>query len=439
MRSKGPSSSAEGTGEVANSIALLPAGDRFEDFFDRIGVSLDDFRLQQSGGWLFNFVEGLRQQGIGTVLVFSSARVANTVRFVHQPSGARVCVLPAPKVHVKARNFASRRDPQSQAWFSIGSYLALSVSRLTRELRRYGCVALLCQEFETPRFDVCVLMGKLLRLPVFATYQGAVEQHAGPEKLIRPLTVRGCAGLAIGASVEIERVRARYRVPERKIGHIPNAVDVQLWSPGDRAEARSALGIEPGAQVVSWHGRVQIKRKGLDLLMQAWHLLRAARADRDLRLLLIGWGRDGNLLREMIGNLPSPEEVVWIDRYVHDSNEIAGCLRAADVYCLPSRHEGFAVAALEAMACGLPVVASDVPGISDVFLDGRSSGGMIVPPGVPDELARALGTLLDDSIRRNALGVAARRTVEEKFTIEEVGNQLWDFMRRRGVRDGSSS
>lgn len=439
MQSKGPGRSAKETGETANSIALLPAGDRFEDFYDRISVSLDDFRLQQSGGWLFNFVEGLRQQGVVTVLVFSSARVSSTVRFVHEPSGARVCILPVPKIHVKARNFASRRDSRSEAWFSIASYLALSASRLKRELRRYGCAALLCQEFETPRFDVCVMMGRLLRVPVFATYQGAVEQHAGPEKLIRPLAVRGCAGLAIGASVEVERVKARYRVPERKIGHIPNAVDLQVWSPGDAGTARSALGIDPEAQVVAWHGRVQIKRKGLDLLIQAWQRLRAARADRVLRLLLVGWGRDGDLLREMIGNLTSPEDVVWIDRYVHDSDEIAGYLRAADVYCLPSRHEGFAVAALEAMACGLPVVASDVPGISDVFLDGHSSGGLIVRPGAPDELAHSLGTLLDDSIRRNALGVAARRTVEEKFTIDEVGNQLWDFMRRRGVRDGTST
>jgi glycosyltransferase involved in cell wall biosynthesis len=438
MQSREPDFSAEETGQVT-SIALLPAGDRFEDFYDRIGVSLDDFRLQQSGGWLFNFVEGLRQQGVETVLVFSSARVRSTVRFVHQPSGARVCVLPVPKIHVKARNFASRRDSRSQAWTSIGSYLALPVGQLARELRRYGCAGLLCQEFETPRFDVCVLVGRLLRLPVFATYQGALERHAGPERLIRPLTVRGCAGLVIGASVEVNRVRARYGIPERRIGHIPNAVDVQVWSPGDGAAARSALGIEPDAQVVGWHGRVQIERKGLDLLLQAWQGLRAARADRVLRLLLVGWGRDGDPLREMIGNLPSPEEVVWIDRYVHDSDEIAGYLRAADVYCLPSRHEGFAVAALEAMACGLPVVASDVPGISDVFPDGHSSGGLIVRPEASDDLARALGTLLDDYDRRNALGVAARRTVEEKFTIKGVGNQLWDFMRRRGVRDGSSA
>jgi starch synthase len=141
----------------------------------------------------------------------------------------------------------------------------------------------------------------------------------------------------------------------------------------------------------------------------------------------------------MIGDLPSPEEIVWVDRYVHDSDEIVQHLRVADVYCLPSRHEGFAVAVLEAMACGLPVVASDVPGISDVFRDGDSSGGMIVRQGAPDELASALGVLLDDSSRRKALGLAARRKVEEDFTIDKVGRQLWEFMCEQGVRDRPSS
>ena len=432
MRSTEPSWSAKGIDE-GPSIALFPAGDRFEDFYDKIGFTLNDFRLRRSGGWVFSFVEGLRQQGVGTVLMFGSARVGRTVRFVHQPSGAQVCILPVPKIHVKARNFASRRGSQSQAWTSAASYLALPVGRLARELRGYGCVGLLCQEFETARFDVCVMVGRLLRLPVFATYQGAVGQHAGPEKLIRPLTVRGCSGLAIGASAEIARVRARYRLSEQKIGHIPNAVDVEVWSPGESA-LRSTLGIKPHALVVAWHGRVQVERKGLDLLLQAWQRLRATRADRDLRLLLIGWGRDYDLLRRMIGELPSPEEVVWIDRYVHNANEVVEYLRVADVYCLPSRHEGFAMAVLEAMACGLPVVATDVPGISDVLRDGDSSGGMIVRRGAPDEMTMALGILLDDSTRRSALGLAARRNVVEDFTVNEVGKRLWEFMCEQGVR-----
>ncbi len=76
--------------------ALLPAGDRFEDFFDKVGVTLESFRHEQTGGWLFNYVEALRSGGCDTALVFMSARVTGPVRFVHQPTGCRVSVLPSP-------------------------------------------------------------------------------------------------------------------------------------------------------------------------------------------------------------------------------------------------------------------------------------------------------------------------------------------------------
>jgi len=433
MRSRGPGSS-----DGRPNIALIPAGDRFEDFYDKIGVSLEDFRLRQSGGWLFNYVEGLKHQGVSTVLMFGSARVAATARFVHKPSGTQVCVIPVSRLHRRLRNFAMRRDSSAQAWTSISSYSALPMVRLIRELRRHGCAAILCQEFESPRFDVCLLVGKLLRLPVFATFQGAFENHAGPERIIRPITVRSCSGLVIGASVEIAKVKARYRLPDRKIAHIPNSVDVDVWAPGDPVPP-PRLQIDRRATVVAWHGRVQVERKGLDVLLESWRRLRATRPERDLRLLIIGWERDGDLLRRLIGELPAPEEVVWVDRYVHDSVEVAGYLRAATIYCLPSRHEGFAVAALEAMACGLPVVVADVPGGSDVFRTGRSFAGIVVKPEDPEELAGALGELVDSAERARALGTAGRRRVEEEFSVPFVGRQLWDYTCSRGMRDGCDS
>jgi glycosyltransferase involved in cell wall biosynthesis len=185
--------------------------------------------------------------------------------------------------------------------------------------------------------------------------------------------------------------------------------------------------------VIAWHGRVQIERKGLDLLMAAWRSLRGEMEDYDLRLLLIGSGRNRTLLRQMIDALPAPAEVTWIDRYIHDPVIVARHLCAADIYCLPSRHEGFSVAVLEAMACGLPVIASDISGVADVFGNDDRFGGIVVPAGSADDLAEALATLVDDPLRRRALGAAARRRVEEEFTIDAVGQRLWDFMRSRGV------
>jgi glycosyltransferase involved in cell wall biosynthesis len=414
-------------------LAIIPAGDLFEDFYDKIDVSLEDFRLRQRGTWLFNFVDGLKEQGIRTVLFFVSNRVERTTRFVHIPSGAQVCVFPPPRVHIKLRNFAGRPKSNAKAWGSIASYLSLPLRSFARELRRSGCGAVICQEYESPRFDICVALGKVLRLPVLATYQGANSSSSHLEAIARRIALRECSGVIVGASAEIARLRAHYGLAGAKVAHIPNSVDVGIWRPGLREDMRDEMAFGPDTCVIAWHGRVQIERKGLDQLILAWPSLRTRTEDRDLRLLLIGSGRNRNLLRQMIDELPSPAEVTWIDHYIHDPVVLARYLCAADIYCLPSRHEGFSVAVLEAMACGLPVVATDVSGVSDVLGQDGGFGGIVIPPGSAESMADALASLVKDPGTRRALGAAARRRVEEGFTIDSVGRRLWDFLRARGV------
>ena len=120
--------------------------------------------------------------------------------------------------------------------------------------------------------------------------------------------------------------------------------------------------------------------------------------------------------------------VRWIDRFVHDREDLKTYLCAADVYTLPSRHEGFAIAPLEAMACGLPVVAADTSGVADLVPDGEASGGVVVPREDATALASALGRLLDDPARAGELGTRARRRVEKEFSLEVVGRRLRDFV-----------
>ena len=86
------------------------------------------------------------------------------------------------------------------------------------------------------------------------------------------------------------------------------------------------------------------------------------------------------------------------------------------------------MATLEAMACGLPVVAADAPGVSDLLEEGERSGGIVVPRGDTDALAGALGGLLDDVQQSRQLGVRARRHVEQRFSLERIGTELRDFM-----------
>jgi glycosyltransferase involved in cell wall biosynthesis len=120
--------------------------------------------------------------------------------------------------------------------------------------------------------------------------------------------------------------------------------------------------------------------------------------------------------------------VSWVNEFVHDRFAIRRYLSAADIYVFPSRHEGFPVAPLEAMGCGLPIVATDAQGIPDILEGGEASGGLIVPRDNAAELARALGRLLDDDAWRLELGKRARRRIEAEFSLEAVGRQLRAFL-----------
>jgi hypothetical protein len=288
---------------------------------------------------------------------------------------------------------------------------------------------MLVQDYESPRFDVCVLLGRWLGLPVLATFQGGDRPKTRVEASVRPWTVPAAAGLLVGSRREARAVTIRYQLPSDAITLVANPIDVHEWAPGDRAAARSTLGLPADAPVACWHGRVEIRRKGLDILVEAWREVCAERPDVDLRLLLCGTGTQSERLRGLI-NATGLRGVHWRDEYVLDQADIRRQLAASDVFVLPSRHEGFAVAPMEAMACGRPVVACDASGIADLLAGGERAGGVIVPREDPEALAKALGRLLDDRALAARLGEAARRRTVENYSLESVGLVLASALHR---------
>lgn len=413
--------------EKVPTVALLPWGDRFEAVYDKVGISLDSFGSDLIGGWLFNYVLALRSAGVRTLLVFGSDRVASPVRFTHPATEALISVLPIPRLHRKAHNARLRYRPDSANLAAAASYLATPLRPLIRELRRERCDVILCQEYEYPRFDVGVVLGKALRIPVFATYQGGSATSSRLERPIRSLTVRHSAGLIVASQAEIDRVQETYRVPDEMIGHIPNPVDVDAWRPRHPTATREELGVPQDARVVVWHGHMEPTRKGLDVLFDAWDVVSSLRPDLSPYLLLVGSGRNTAAVRRKVD---AHSRILWVDRFVLDQRELLRYISAADIYTLPSRHEGFAVAPLEAMACGLPVVATDISGVRDLLPNEEADGGLIVPSEDPQALAGALLRLLDDPDLSRLLGTRARRRVETQFSIQVVGLRLRDFLFR---------
>jgi starch synthase len=239
--------------------------------------------------------------------------------------------------------------------------------------------------------------------------------------------MRAASGFIIGADAEAQRVAERYRIDAKKIWRIHNPIDFELWRPMDRKEARRQLGLNSQSRIVIYHGRIDIYRKGLDLLLKAWEQICTGPAGRDALLLMIGSGPDDDALRERLA-APNLSGVRWHDRYELDRTVMRRYLSAADLYVLPSRNEGFPVAPLEAMACGLPIVGSDIPAMSNIIEYGSASGGVIVPREDPQALADAIQRLLDSPELCHELGRSARRNVEGRFSIQTVGRHLDEML-----------
>lgn len=425
------------------TIALIPWGNVIEDYLDSIGVSLTQFCTEMTGGWLFSYVEALKLAGVKTILICISSTVTVITRKIHQPTGAVISLLPVGKTYLSLHRlmiypygsnvketfgdvFGLKKIYYS--WLrQLSPYLATPLIKLAQEINYQGCQAILCQEYEYPRFDVCVLLGKLMKIPVFATFQGGNFQIWQLEKYIRPLTIRACSGLIIASQAEIERVKCDYNISATKIAQIFNPLDLNFWKKRDCLQTRSALGIPLKAKVVIYHGRIEKHRKGLDILLSAWQQICQNYPENSLCLLLVGTGNDAQWLEKAIAET-SLKNIIWINQYILDRSLIVDYLSTADIYILPSRHEGFPVAPLEAMACSLPVIATDVPGMEEILAKQEQHGGIIIPKNDISALVQALYRLIDNDTLRYQLGKKARHRLENAFSLKVIGKQLQQWI-----------
>jgi sugar transferase (PEP-CTERM/EpsH1 system associated) len=196
----------------------------------------------------------------------------------------------------------------------------------------------------------------------------------------------------------------RIRCP---LTQIYNGVDTGLFRPGaDGGEVRQELGIPPGALLVGHVGRL-VAVKNHDGLFRAFDLVR--RELDHTMLVCIGQGPRESELRGLAG--PGV-------RMLGDRADVARLLRALDLFVLPSLNEGISNTILEAMATGLPVVATDVGGNSELVADGAT--GTLVPLEDEDGLARAIRSYLVDDGRRREHGERARETVLARFGLDRM-------------------
>lgn len=209
----------------------------------------------------------------------------------------------------------------------------------------------------------------------------------------------------------------RERIPAEKIAVVPNGVDCQRYrppSPAEKAAARAWLGLQPATTVMVCVANL-LPVKGHRYLLRAVAALPLDIREK-LTLLLVGYGPLRVTLEKEVETLNLGGAVRFLGK--RDSAEVAKILQTADIFVLASLWEGLPNAVLEAMATGLPVIATRVGGIPELIRHGEN--GILVPPQDVSALSQAMVRLIQDNEWCRLLGSNARKKALSSFSLEEM-------------------
>jgi glycosyltransferase involved in cell wall biosynthesis len=251
-----------------------------------------------------------------------------------------------------------------------------------------------------------------------------------PNRVFAPYLYNRAVDGVVAISGGVADSLAAAGVERERITVVHSGVDCDRFrapTSQERADARGALKIADTEFVISAVGALE-QRKGHRYLIAA---IGAIAASGKFRCFIVGQGLIGRVLQDEIAVIRSLDRIKLLGR-VDDVREL---LWASDAFAMPSLKEGLGVAALEAMASALPVIASDVGGLREVVEDGRT--GIIVPPANPEKIASAIKRLAESPELRTQMSAAARARVVENYSMEQMAARTLALYREclRKTRD----
>lgn len=298
--------------------------------------------------------------------------------------------------------------PGKLQWLG-GPSMALRLTPVLLRLRRSFRFNLIHAHTATPDGWAAWWISRLLKVPFLCSVRGSDINEYPFESLVRRWATRR----ALRAARQIIAVsQALAEATENLTGRLPvvvyNGVDSSFCPPTteEREAARRDLGVPPRATNVAFVGRCEID-KGVIELVSSFAVL--YRRHPELHLTLVGSGQAWDQVRSMARGAGCTDRLHQVPSVDH--GRIRHLLYGADVFALPSYGEGMPNALIEAMACGLPCVATDVGGIPEIVIPGTT--GTLVSPRSTSELTNALDRMIGNRDAARAMGKAAARRIRE--------------------------
>ena len=248
-------------------------------------------------------------------------------------------------------------------------------------------------------------------------------------QIIRNFIFRRCDGY-VSISPALSTAFRNAGLNANHLQLIPQGVDIDVFAPSERkTELKRDIGIPETGPIITFIGSL-IHRKGFDVLRRAWLTISTMHPDAQLVLV----GRD---------SFEDPEQTAFLNKQlellsrmetsrIHRlglRDDVHTLLQATDVFVFPSRQEGFGTVMIEAMACGLPCVVTELPGITDFIFGPDSECGVVVKQSDDQALADSVVSLLNNPERATVIGLAARVRVVNRFSIALIADQYVSFYR----------
>lgn len=304
--------------------------------------------------------------------------------------------------------------------FPVTSFHSRATARVAADFRRW------CRARHLAVLQTSDLYANIFGLPLAALARVplriASRRELNPDKTTGQLTAQRVAysfahRVVANSTAAIARLR-REGIRRRCIVHVPNGIDLERFHPGVASPA-------PPRRIVTV-ARLR-PEKGHDTLLDAAPAI--LRAFPDARLTIVGDGPLHDVLAARIAKGGLQDHVALAGH----TDDVAETLRAHDVFVLASRSEAFPNAVIEAMAAGLPIVATEVGGIPELIEHGRN--GLLVPPGRAADLAGTVNDLLHRPAFARALGRKARADVMARYSFDRMVRSFEDlYLAQLGVR-----
>jgi glycosyltransferase involved in cell wall biosynthesis len=249
-------------------------------------------------------------------------------------------------------------------------------------------------------------IGQVLSVPVVAMGVGSdIHSIGDPVSAMHTRTVMREADCLLAVSEDLRRRAVAMGAPPKKTRTIVNGCDPSVFHVKDRLRARTVLRIDAKSEAVVYIGRMDVK-KGLRELVEAAAALRSARPR--LQVYLVGEGPDRPIIEQAIRSKAAAGYIHALPGCSFD--DVATWMAAADLVTLPSYMEGCPNVVLEALACGRPVVATNVGGIPKIMSE---ECGRLVPPRDSTALVQALSSVLDKTWDANGISKRCSRSWDD--------------------------